>query len=133
MTETLAEYTNRIMKQKGLTQKEVAETGGIAKGYVSGITTGNVTNLSTDKLQALAKGLDVDVMELCAIACGVEYSPTGFDPLVFLELMQRVLANPDITEILKNLIRLTKKEREGVLKVTRTMTKAKKRKSKASS
>jgi transcriptional regulator with XRE-family HTH domain len=127
MKETLSEYVNRIMRQKGLSQKEVAErSGNIAKGYVSEIASGNVTNLSVDKLHALAKGLDVDVMELCAVSCGVEYSATGFDPLVFLDLMQRVLANADIVEIHQNLLRLTKKERQAVLEVIRKILKDKK-------
>jgi transcriptional regulator with XRE-family HTH domain len=122
MKETLSEYVNRIMRQKGLTQKDVAErSGNIAKGYVSEISSGKVTNLSTDKLQDLARGLDVDIMELCAVACGVEYSATGFDPLVFLDLMQRVLANMDIVEIHQNLLRLNKKERRVVLETTRKM------------
>jgi transcriptional regulator with XRE-family HTH domain len=127
MKETLSEYVNRIMRQKGLSQKDVAErSGDIAKGYVSEISSGKVTNLSTDKLQELAKGLDVDVMELCAIACGVQYSATGFDPLAFLDLMQRVLANSDIVEIHQNLLRLTKKQRRAVLEMTRKMVKDKK-------
>jgi hypothetical protein len=76
--------------------------------------------------QELAKGLDVGVMELCAIACGVHYSAKGFDPLAFLDLMQRVLANQDIVEIHQNLLRLTKKERQAVLKMTCKMVKDKK-------
>jgi transcriptional regulator with XRE-family HTH domain len=126
MKETLSEYVNRIMRQKGLSQKDIAErSGDIAKGYISEISSGKVTNLSTDKLQELAKGLDVPVMELCAIACGVEYSATGFDPLTFLDLMQRVLANADIVEIHQNLLRLTKKQRRAVLEMTRKMLKDK--------
>jgi transcriptional regulator with XRE-family HTH domain len=127
MKETLSEYVNRTMRQKGLSQKDVAErSGDIAKGYVSEISSGKVTNLSTDKLQELAKGLDVPIMELCAIACGVQYSATGFDPLAFLDLMQRVLANSDIVEIHQNLLRLTKKQRRAVLEMTRKMVKDKK-------
>jgi transcriptional regulator with XRE-family HTH domain len=126
MPETLSDYVNRILRQKGLSQKDVAErSGNIAKGYVSEIASGNVTNLSIDKLNALAKGLDVDVMEVCAVACGEGYSATGFDPLAFLDLMQRVLANQDIVEIHQNLLRLTKKERQAVLKTTRKMVKDK--------
>jgi transcriptional regulator with XRE-family HTH domain len=133
MNESLSEYVNRIIKQKGLTQKDVADrSGNIAKGYVSEISSGKVTNLSTDKLQELAKGLDVDVMELCAIACGAEYSATGFDPLVFLDLMEKVLVEPDLAEILKNLCKLTKTERQAILEMTQTLARKKKQKPRAS-
>jgi hypothetical protein len=71
-------------------------------------------------------------MELCAIACGAEYSATGFDPLVFLDLMEKVLVEPDLAEILKNLCKLTKTERQAILEMTQTLARKKKQKPRAS-
>jgi transcriptional regulator with XRE-family HTH domain len=122
------------MRQKGLSQRDVVLRSGsnIGAGYISEITSGKVTNISTDKLKALAKGLDVDVMELCAIVCRAPYSPNP-DPLAFLDLMQRVLSDSVLTEITENSVRLSRKEQQTILDLTNTMLLAKRRKSKASS
>ena len=54
----LSEYVKRVMKLKGLTQKDVQRMSGwrITDGYVASITTARATNLSVDKLLALADG-----------------------------------------------------------------------------
>src|SRR4030095_5180957 len=93
----LSEYVKRVMKLKGLTQKDVQKQSGwkITDGYVASITTGRAKNLSVDKLMALADGLGVDYDELFHIACGAEdldedcKSLNGPDSLTILETVQQ--------------------------------------------
>src|SRR6266852_6206395 len=121
----LGEYVKRVMKLKGLTQKDVQRMSGgrITDGYVASITTGRARNLSVDKIAALADGLGVDTDELFHIACGTaedfdesRKSGHAVDPLMILETVQKVVASPDVTEILERVVRLTTEERRVFLK-----------------
>src|SRR5882724_13577091 len=69
----LGEYVKRVMKLKGLTQKDVQRVSGgrITDGYVASISIGRARNPSVDKLKALADGLGVDMDELFHVACGL--------------------------------------------------------------
>src|SRR5258705_13704207 len=97
----LGEYVKRVMKLKGLTQKDVQRLSGgkITDGYVASITTGRARNLSVDKIAALAEGLGVDTDELFHIACGsapeldeTRKNVPPIDPLMILETVQKAVA-----------------------------------------
>ncbi len=119
----LSEYVKRVMKLKGLTQKDVQKMSGrrITDGYVASITTGRAKNLSVDKLMALADGLGVDTDELFHVACGDENLDadvkrrTSPDPLTILETVQQAVMNPAVTQILHEVVRLSAEERAGLL------------------
>jgi len=119
----LREYVKRVMKLKGLTQKDVQRQSGwkITDGYVASITTGRAKNLSVDKLMALADGLGVDYDELFHIACGAEdldetgKSRNGPDSLMILETVQQVVMSPTVTQILNEVVRLSPEDRVGLL------------------
>ena len=118
----LGEYVKRVMKLKGLTQKDVQRMSGrrITDGYVASITTGRATNLSVDKLIALADGLGVDSDELFHVACGQPLDDHGRrrggpDSLMILETVQKVVMSPAITQILHEVVRLSPDERAGLL------------------
>ena len=118
----LGEYVKRVMKLKGLTQKDVQRLSGrrITDGYVASITTGRATNLSVDKLIALADGLGVDADELFHVACGQQLdgggrSRGGPDALMILETVQKVVMSPAVTQILNEVVRLSPDERAGLL------------------
>src|SRR5689334_20949278 len=68
--EQLADYVSRVMKQKQLKLRDVERRSGgdITNGYISGIINGRISNVSLEKLKALAKGLEVDVYELFSAA-----------------------------------------------------------------
>jgi transcriptional regulator with XRE-family HTH domain len=119
MRESLSQYVNRFMRQKGLSLRAVTQRSGssIEPSYISRILSGNITNITTDKLLSLARGLDVDVLELCAVIYRREYSTEG---------MRSLSDNPDMAEMLDNLIRLTGEERRAVLEMTRHLIKDKK-------
>ena len=118
----LGEYVKRVMKLKGLTQKDVQRMSGqrITDGYVASITTGRASNLSVDKLVALADGLGVDANDLFHVACGQPLDVAGkgrngTDSLKILETVQKIVLSPEITEILHEVVRLTTTERADLL------------------
>jgi transcriptional regulator with XRE-family HTH domain len=116
------------MRQKGLSQADVVERSGkkIAQGYISGIISGKVTNLSMDKLKALAQGLDVDVMELFAAACNVEgHKDYRSEWLIFLDMMERVVTESGMMEIVQASLDLDPGERITVLNSIETLARIK--------
>lgn len=120
--QSLGEYVKRVMKLKGLTQKDVQRMSGrrITDGYVASITTGRATNLSVDKLLALADGLGVDADELFHVACGQQLDDdakkrNGPDSLMILETVQKLVMSPAVTQILNEVVRLSPEERAGLL------------------
>ncbi len=120
----LGEYVKWVMKLKGLTQKDVQRMSGwrITDGYVASITTGRAANLSVEKLRALADGLGVDLDDMFHVASGRPEKLDGrnkargaTDPLVILDTVQKVVASPDVTEILHEVVRLSSEERASLL------------------
>ena len=118
----LGEYVKRVMKLKGLTQKDVQRMSGgrITDGYVASITTGRARNLSVDKLRALADGLGVDTDELFHVACGLRGLDDGGvsnapDSLMILETVQQAVMSPAVTQILHEVVGLSPEERAGLL------------------
>jgi len=118
----LGEYVKRVMKLKGLTQKDVQRMSGgrITDGYVASITTGRAKNLSVDKLRALADGLGVDTDELFHVACGLRgLDDSGMsnapDSLMILETVQQAVMSPAVTQILHEVVGLSPEERAGLL------------------
>jgi transcriptional regulator with XRE-family HTH domain len=87
--EDLADYVRRTINEKDLTLRQVEERSGgaITHGYVSKILSRAVTNLSVDKLKALAKGLGMPEEEVFAVIRGKTTSgDLAFDELRMLEL-----------------------------------------------
>jgi transcriptional regulator with XRE-family HTH domain len=121
--EDLSRFVRRTMSQKQLKVRDVElQSGGtISNGYVSGVMSGSVTNLSIDKLKALARGLGVDVHELLDIICGPRERSRGNSSLdamqwlEFLDLMQKVVASGELQEMLKEAALLSSEERLIVL------------------
>jgi transcriptional regulator with XRE-family HTH domain len=75
--ETLSEYVNRVMEEKNIKALDVEarsiEAGNkITDTYVTNIMRGTSSNLTIEKLLALAEGLGVDKVELFKVAAGIE-------------------------------------------------------------
>jgi transcriptional regulator with XRE-family HTH domain len=70
--ERLADYVKRLRNEKRLSLNEVARLSGgqISNSYVSLIENGYILNVTPKKLRALARGLQVDVDEISAVAIG---------------------------------------------------------------
>jgi transcriptional regulator with XRE-family HTH domain len=128
--EDLAHYVRRVMRQKGLTLRDVElrSGGGITDGYVSGIITGTARNPSVEKIKALALGLGVDLDEVFHAACGLRpemarqsYETESASFLELLDLMQNIAVNEDLLDIVRQLVRLRPDERMVVLQTLRML------------
>ena len=98
----LRDYVRSIMKQKGLSVPEISKRSGnkIKTSYIFDILSGKTKYISVDKLNALAKGLDTDGVELYKAASG--YTPLP-DPAA------------ELTAIFKIVLDMTPKERTTLL------------------
>lgn len=127
----LSEYVRRVMKLKGLTQKDVQRLSGgrITDGYVASINVGRATNLSVEKIRALADGLGVDADTLFHVSCGVpddqlKKTYTG-DALMILETVQKAVTSQDVAEILNEAVRMSPEQRRLLLKSMKNASKSK--------
>jgi transcriptional regulator with XRE-family HTH domain len=125
LTEELSQYVRRIMRMKRLTLRdvEVRSKSKITDGYISGIINGAAKNPSVEKVMALAMGLGVAPEELFYVACGLPARHPGsahpVDPSLAqqaLELMHKVLINPDLMDIMQEAVNLPPTERERALR-----------------
>ena len=130
----LSRYVERIMKEKHLSRRDVKlRSGGeITDSYVSGIISGSSTNLSVDKLKALARGLRVREMELIRVAFGLsdEHSPREDDQshnLLLLDITKKTVISSDVAEIVQELIRMSASERSVVLQYVKRVGRADRR------
>lgn len=133
---SLADFVRRVMKLKGLTQKDVQRLSGgrITDGYIASISSGRASNLSVEKIKALADGIGVDLDTLFHVACGVPGDKltktyTG-DALMILEIVQKAVTSPDVSEILNEAERMSPDQRSLLLKSLKRASKSKKRRTK---
>lgn len=106
--EELAAYLRDTMKAKGIKGVDIeARSGGkITNSYISDIINGNTKNISVEKVNALAEGLGVDSVEVFQAASGkrIVESKDWWPSYALLHTMQIVVANPDLTAIVKALV-----------------------------
>jgi transcriptional regulator with XRE-family HTH domain len=74
MNDSLAEFVRNTRLEKNLSAGDVerASGGRISASYISRIENGQISNVSPEKLIALAAGLDVIVEKLYRIASGLK-------------------------------------------------------------
>ena len=128
----LSRYVKRIMKQNGLSLRdiEIRSEARITDGYVAEILRGTAANPSAEKIKALAVGLGVDPHTLFDVICG-PFEPTAAQPpdddatdtVEFLEAMQEVAASSDLIKIVDEAIQLMPEERAVVLKSLQSINK----------
>ena len=133
----LGRYVQRVLQQKKLTLREVERKadGQITNSYISKILNGTVTNLTVEKIAALARGLGVDGREIFDIAYG-ESEDLGHgahnnnppDALMLIDVMQKIALSPQLMEILQEVIELYPEEYPVVMKYV-TVLNERKRKS----
>src|SRR2546425_2146011 len=118
--EDLSRYVSRTMREKHLSQNDVSLRSGkrIKASYISAIIQGTASNLSVEKLKALASGLKVDEMELIRVAFGM----TSEEPvrhvnvdaghsLVLLDMSKKLVMSSDIAELVQELMNLSFEDR----------------------
>lgn len=110
--ETLSKYVSRVMKQKGISAREIERrtSKGITDAYVNQIVNGDTENLSILKAQALAAGLDVDEDELFKVARGVSVKRKA-------ALIDRPVTAPEITKAVRLLLALPPQKLRRLLKI----------------
>jgi transcriptional regulator with XRE-family HTH domain len=132
-TNGLAVYVAKVLKEKRITLHDVQVMSGwtITDAYVGSIIRGRARNPSVEKLQALARGLGIDEDEIFRVARGL--APVGAanhgaanpeQSVAILRLMARVLAQPDVTEILEEIVELSDEDCAVVLSSVRSLSKS---------
>ena len=120
----LSRYVKRVLKEKGFTQRdiEIRSGGEITDGYVADILRGSARNPSALKIKALARGLGVDAHELFDIVCGPlepgasqQQNMYAAGVVEFLDMMQEIAENPELTRILEEAVQLLPEERSIIL------------------
>ena len=134
--EDLSRYVSRTMREKHLSQSDVCLRSGnrIKASYISAIIQGTASNLSVEKLKALASGLKVDEMELVRVAFGLSPgdSSKGADldeahTLVLLDMSKKLVMSSDIAELVQELMKLSYDDRSVVLQFVRRLNKTHRR------
>ena len=112
--ESLSDYVSRVMKKKNLRPVDVAmrSEGGIADSHVVNVTSGVTTNLTLDRVKALALGLGTDPLELCSVALGIVPDEVNV-PLVMRVFAK--LASPRFSKLLIALDKMSQKEIKALL------------------
>jgi transcriptional regulator with XRE-family HTH domain len=100
--EKLREYVRAVMDKEGISVPDIVSRseGTIKQSYIFDILSGKTKSISVEKLNALAKGLDIDPVELFKIASGYTPSP---DPA------------REMTAVLKIILGMSSKERSSLL------------------
>ena len=124
--ENLSEYVARVMRQEGLSAREVERRSGraITDAYVMQIVNGSTANLSIVKAQALAKGLGVDEDELFRIARGVTAKSrvTGkiqepWSARALAKAIEGIVANPEVAGAVQLLLSLPPQKLRRLVKI----------------
>ena len=130
--ETLSQYLERVMRQKGLTPKEVARKCGLTNSYIGRITKGQGGNLSVDTIVKLAFGLNVDPHEIFTAASGIPVKGSGVDPLLILDLIQRVISDPKGMDLLREWLEIPANKQKSLFDFIRFLNEPKKKRRKKS-
>jgi transcriptional regulator with XRE-family HTH domain len=120
--ETLGQYVARIMEEKNLSAldieaRSVKAGNRIADSYITNIVRGTSTNLSIEKLNALADGLGVDRVELYKVASGMPLIMNDPWPSnVLLKTMERITQSSELTQLVQRLLTLKPSKIKAILK-----------------
>ena len=122
--ESLAQYVKRIMKEKGLSSRDVQARSGkkIADSYVNKITSGKTKNPSISKTQALAIGLGVDEDEVFKVARGIPINESGsrggepWPTNILVEAITKITSSPELTCAVKGLLKAKPAKIKALLK-----------------
>jgi transcriptional regulator with XRE-family HTH domain len=119
--ETLADYVRRIRLEKHLSLNDVVRQSDnqIANSHVSRIENGLTTNITTEKLRSLAKGLGVPEDEIFSVARGKQSEPMTRERF-FAELMAMGVED---FHAAKGTTALTPADMEEILAVVRSTAK----------
>ena len=118
--EELRAYIREVMHRKNIKGIDIeARSGGqITNSYVSDITNGKTKSISVEKVNALAKGMDVDSYEVFQAASGVVITRKE-DPWpshALVTAIQRIVYTPELTQIIQKLLSFKPAKLKALLK-----------------
>jgi transcriptional regulator with XRE-family HTH domain len=133
--EGLSRYVDRIMKEKHLSRSDVKlrSGGDITDSYVSAIISGVATNLSVQKLKALARGLRVSERKLVNVAFGhseefeSDRTVDQSHNLILLDIRNKNIISSDVAEIVQEVVKLPAPERAVVLRYVKRLGRARRK------
>lgn len=109
--EKLRAFLQEEMQRQGLTEWQIQKRadGEITDSYIKDILSGKTKSIGVDKLNALAKGLGADSIELFKLASGrgIVSKRKDQDPWTargLVRVIDRILESPDLIAILKALL-----------------------------
>ena len=139
LAEDLSRYVSRTMREKHLSHSEVCRRSNkrIKPSYIGAIVQGTASNLSVEKLRALASGLRVDEMELIRVAFGLTGEQAARRPeldelggahsLVLLDMSKKLVMSSDIAELVQESMKLSYEDRAVVLQFVKRLNKSHRR------
>ncbi len=121
--ESLSQYVKRVIEEKALTLHDVELLSGkrITDTYVSNILSGEASNPSIDKIQALARGLGVEPVDLFKAAVGnakADERPEREDltqALMVVRMMEKLVLSEVLRNIVRRLVVMSDQELQQVL------------------
>ena len=120
--ESLAEYLDRVMKQRNLKVADLQALSGLSQTYINRLLKGTQNNLTVETIAILAQALEVDGFELFAAAYGKTPESTNVDLLILADTINKVILNPTLVELVQNAARLkSKKHQRVVLNTVRSL------------
>ena len=133
--ESLSQYVERVLREKHLSRHDVKlRSGGeITDSYVSAIISRSASNLSVEKLKALAAGLRVSEMEIIRVAFGLS---NGRDPrrnidrshnLLLLDISKKTVIGSDVAEIVQEVLKLSAEHRAVVFQYVKRLGKSRRK------
>ena len=120
--ETLAEYLDRVMKQRNLKVADLQALSGLSQTYRNRLLKGTQNNLTVETIGILAQALEVDGFELFAAAYGKTLENTNVDLLILADTINKIILNPFLVELVQNTAKLkSKKYQKVVLNTVRSL------------
>lgn len=120
--ETLAQYLDRNLKQRNLKPVDVAKLAGLSASYISRVLKGQKKNMTVETIAILIEKLDLDALELFTAAYGKPVGgKAGVDPHLLADTIQKLILNPDLIELIQDLLRLPAKQQKAILETVRLM------------
>jgi transcriptional regulator with XRE-family HTH domain len=120
--EELIKLINQVMGKKGLSVLQIQKRSGgkIKDSFIFDILKGKTKTLSVEKVHALAEGLGISAIEVFKAASGeaaqFEYTDSWTSKSL-LQTMETVVDDPQLTNILKSLVKAKPAKIKAVQKV----------------
>ncbi len=119
---TLQRYLLEVMAEKKITAKDIERNSGeqITDSYIGQILKGSARNVSTKKILALAKGLDIDPGEMLKINAGLTVRRELWTPHQIIRLLEQSVNNPEFGKLIQLLMKQRPAKIRAILKSLET-------------